>query len=694
MSVTKPRPEPLAPPTLGSLIERAGRGSPFDSHEPRHAGDPGLARRVSLKGLDRAAARARGLSTRTRAGRARRARAMRIIQAASDLRGLTDRAFTEHARTVREQVRRGRDAPGVVDLAMACATEATRRALGLELYPEQVMGGLAMSEGRCVEMATGEGKTLTAILPATLDGWVGRGVHVLTVNDYLATRDAEITRPVFTLLGLRVASLAEGMDAMDRRRAYDADITYAADKQVIFDFLRDRLVAPLGSSPARVLLDAIDADGASDSHWTRRVMQRGLVSAIVDEADSVLIDEAITPAILSIPPGEASEEQSQAAHAGLLLIEQLAQGEDYTVDRRLRTVRLTNSGVAKIDAIAPDRLPKFWRSGRRREELARQALTARELYLRDDDYVVMPGEDDDGPEVVIVDRATGRLLRGRQWQLGLHQAVEAKEGIPPTGDRTTAARVSYQQFFQRYRRLCGMSGTVWEVAGELEQWYGLRVERIPTHRPVIRVRAHDRVHTTERAKQRAVVRRTLELHKKGSPVLIGTRSVAESERLASMLTEAGTSPRVLNAQREAEEAQIVESAGNACAITVATNMAGRGTDIKLDQRARELGGLVVIATERNEERRVDRQLFGRAGRQGDPGRAESFVALDDRLIRDFGPTPLVWLGRICPVPLRGLVSWALWRIAQRTATARLELRRTEAAKSESWVDVSLGVTSR
>ncbi len=648
-----------------------------------------------------------GVMRRWRARRLDWARADRIQRRANALRTQSEGALDATIAAARDRLLVSAGDASAVDEAFAVGYEALRRELGLSLHRVQVLAALAMHEGCCAELATGEGKTVTAILPAALAGWTGRGVHVITVNDYLARRDAETTRGVYKRLGLRVGVIQETISNDERREAYAADVTYSSDKQVIFDYLRDRLVAPLAPRLTPLLLDEVfggkrdTSDGArwladgmtggsgasrSGGDWSRRVVQRGLHAAIVDEADSVLVDDAVTPAIIS---GEAEGRESTNAgvfRLGAHVARELKEGEDYRVDRELRRVTLTETGKRTLGRMA-ESFPSFWAGPRRREELAQQALTAKELYRLGDDYVIQDGQ------IQLVDRSTGRILPGRQWQLGMHQAVEAKEGLEITPERRTTSRSSYQAFFQRYRRLAGMTGTAREVANELWRWYRLPVVRIPTHKPVIRVHHADRAFATMDEKFKAVAERTIELHRLGRPVLVGTRSVTDSERVAEMLRERGVECSVLNATREAEEAGIIARAGRAGAVTVSTNMAGRGTDIILDPAARQAGGLAVIATERHDEQRVDRQLFGRAGRQGDPGSAEAFVSLEDQLVQRAGPKMLRWLTAHARGSGREFLARMLWRVSQRIASGRWALMRAEAAKAEAWLDTAMhGVT--
>ncbi|MCA9277918.1 MAG: prepilin peptidase [Phycisphaeraceae bacterium] len=661
-------------------------------------------REQPLTGLDKVAQRARGRFSRTTSTGKLRQRATVIDADARRLRALSEGGLDQHVLQVKEAAITRRDDADAIDAAYAAITEVVRRQIGLELHIEQIMGALVLASGRAAEMATGEGKTVTAILPAALDGWSRKGVHVCTVNDYLAQRDAHICSPAYSRLGLTVGVLLDSTKQENRRRAYEADITYAADKQLIFDFLRDRLRSPVSARLAPLLatqitseraLDPLGLDltdrlhdelGESDTNidWDKRVVQRGLYAAIVDEADSVLIDEAITPAIISLPAGEGAETETVQFPIAAQLAQMLIRDEHYTIDERFRRVQLTSAGRDRI-AECSGMLPAFWRGPRRREELLVQALSAREIFHQGDDYIIR------NDDICIVDRSTGRVLEGRQWQLGLHQAVQAKEGLEVTAANRTSARISYQQFFQRYQRLSGMSGTLWEVAPELWEYYQLPITKVPTHKPVIRRELADRVHLSEEDKFTAVANRVEELHATGQPVLVGTRSVESSEKLGAALSQRNITCTILNATREAEEAAIVKNAGQPGAVTVATNMAGRGTDIHLTDETRELGGLVVIGTERHDERRVDRQLFGRSGRQGDPGVAEMHVCLDDLLIKQHGPKPLIWM---CRRQLkRGIgntwLTKLLWQIAQRSASARAVTMRTEQAKTEAWLDLAM-----
>ncbi len=581
----------------------------------------------------------------------------------------------------------------MIDDAFAMATEAVRRNSGFVLHIEQILAALALAEDCCVELATGEGKTVTAVLPATLRAWTKRGVHVVTVNDYLARRDADTNRGAFEMLGVRLGIIQEGSEPHERREAYRCDITYAADKQFIFDFLRDRLAAPLGVREGTLLLrDAMGGDDAAIGAlegvtlgWRERIVQRGLYAAIIDEADSVLIDDSVTPAIIS--SGAETGGDQRHIEVAARIAHEWKQDELFTVSEKQRRVALTDAGRLAL-ARAAREFPSYHAGPRRREALLIQALVSRVLYERGRDYVIREGK------IEIVDRSTGRVLPGRVWELGLHQAVEAKEGLEVSGRRTTAARSSYQGYFRRYAHMCGMSGTCMEVGPEMWTWYRLPVVKVPTHKKLARTQGRDVVHVTQEDKFTAVVGRVRESRERGQPVLVGTWSIEASERLAIRLREADIACDVLNAERESEEALIVARAGEVGAVTVATNMAGRGTDIRIGPDTAARGGLLVIATERHDERRVDRQLFGRSGRQGDPGRAETFVSLEDELIRSQGFKPLVWLVKRSRGPIKNAAAWLLWTIAQANASRRWRIHRSDAAKASAWHDKALHHVTR
>jgi len=545
--------------------------------------------------------------------------AKRVLAMEGEFKDLTDARLREEALTIRDLFRCGRETPRDLERGFAIVREVAARQRGERPYLVQVAGAMAIEAGCVAEMATGEGKTLTATMPATIGGWRGRGCHIITVNDYLAKRDAELMREIYAFCGLSTRHIEAEMDPSDRRQAYLADITYCTNKEVTADFLRDRLSLGRLSGLSAALLAKM-ADGAGSG--TDRLVQRGLQYAIVDEADSVLIDEAVTPLIIS---GQApNAEQVEAFKEAANLASQLDETRDYKVNHRYREIDLTTAGKRHLDTLT-ETLGGIWAGARRREELVTQALVARWFYTLGKQYVI---EED---KVVIVDEFTGRLMPDREWRDGLHQAVSAKEQVEVQPPKDTYARVSFQRFFRLYKRLSGMTGTAAEARSEFWQIYHLPVVVVPTNRPCIREHHGDRVFATEAGKWRAIVEEIRRLHAQGRPVLVGTRSVRASELLSEMLSREGMDHQVLNAVRHAEEAQIVAGAGQEGRITVATNMAGRGTDIKLGRGVTDKGGLAVIATERHEAGRVDRQLYGRAGRQGDPGSAQAIVSLEDEL---------------------------------------------------------------
>lgn len=609
--------------------------------------------------------------------------AARVLAFDAHYRQLSESKLREEVREFRELFRTGRDKKDDLLRAMALIREVSGRLRGEWHYHVQIAGGLALIHGCVAEMATGEGKTLTATLAATVAGWRGRGCHVITVNDYLARRDAETMRPIYEFCGLTVGYLLGEMKPPERRAAYYCDITYGTNKEICADFLRDRLM--LGHTknlPGALLGKIVHGTG------TDRLVQRGLEFAIVDEADSVLIDEAVTPLIISgdAPNQEQVEAFKQAAEAAVYLMPQ----RHYTVNQRYREIELTDEGFEKATELTQS-YGGLWHGARRREELIVQALTAREFYLKGKQYVV--SKDDKGDKIVIVDEFTGRLMPDRTWRDGLHQAIEAKEKINVNPPKDTYARISFQRFFRTYKKLSGMTGTAREATRELWLIYHLPVVLIPTNRTCVRQIRPEQVFASEDAKWLAVVDEIKTVHATGQPILVGTRSVKNSERLSEMLLAEGLPHVVLNAVRHAEEAQIVAGAGGQGRITVATNMAGRGTDIKLAKGVADKGGLYVIATERHESGRVDRQLIGRAARQGDPGAARVFVSLEDELVTRYTPK-LSALLRQRHAKARGPVTSraakALFMRAQRKAQRLALEQRKGVVRNDDWLDESLG----
>ncbi|WP_439360881.1 DEAD/DEAH box helicase [Bradyrhizobium sp. DASA03007] len=587
---------------------------------------------------------------------------------------LTNRRLRETAEELRASLLSTPPYSHQMARSFALVREAARRHIGMRLFPVQLLGGAAMMGGAVAEMETGEGKTLTALLPAITAALMGRPVHIITVNDYLARRDADQLAPIYNALDLTVGLVAHGQSRQERQRAYASDVTYCTNKELVFDYLRDRLALGSRRARSRLSLDTIFNSRLASHHLSP--LLRGLHFAIVDEADSILIDEARVPLILS-GTQEGPENAGGLYETALDLARRLVPGDDFHVRANEKSVRLTTRGESRIAQLAAG-LPGLWAIRRAREELAQHGLAALHLYRRDVQYIVADGK------VQIVDEYTGRIMPDRSWEGGIHQLIEAKEHCTITERRTTLAQITYQRFFRRYMHLCGMSGTAVEPAGELYGTYGLRVVRIPTNRPLRRTNAGTRLFPTANLKWDAVVDSVHDIVRKGRAVLVGTRSVEASEQISQLLGRSGLEAVVLNARQDHAEAEIIAGAGQPGRITVATNMAGRGTDIQLHPAVRSRGGLHVILTEYHESRRIDRQLFGRAGRQGDPGTYETIVALDDELFRRFmNPKLLRLLGKRSKRthPIQGALGRALRSYGQHAAE-RLHGRARRAALAE------------
>jgi len=598
---------------------------------------------------------------------------------------MSDSKLREAAAGLHEIFRRNRDLASDLERAFALVREVGFRQIGERAFPVQIAGALALEDGCVAEMATGEGKTLTCTMPVTVAGWRGHGCHVITVNDYLARRDAQWMGQVYRFCGLSVAFIEQQMSPEQRRQAYAADVTYCTNKEVTADFLRDRLV--LGN--LRGLSSALAAKIAGTGRGlTDRLVQRGLHYAVVDEADSILIDESVTPLIIS---GQApNPEQTESFRQASIIADELKPDVDYRVDLRYREIELTDEGDAHLHELTQG-LSGFWRGSRRSWEMVNQALTAKELYLRGKHYVI------DDEKVVIVDEFTGRMMPDRTWRDGLHQAIEAKEAVEINPPKDTYARISFQRFFRMYKKLSGMTGTAAEAAAEFWQIYKLPVVKMPTNRPCIRKNLPTIVLPTESSKWAKIVEEIRQINETGRPILVGTRSVRTSEHLSQLLSTENLSHQVLNAVYYRQEAQIVAEAGQPGRITVATNMAGRGTDIKLGRGVVKSGGLHVIAAEPNESARIDRQLFGRGARQGDPGSAQGIFSLEDEIISRYAKGTASYLKKrhayaksdISSVLVRGV-----FRLGQNRAE-RLALRRRKSVlRTDHWLDEQLGFTVR
>ena len=609
------------------------------------------------------------------------AQADAIDRLSHEYRALSDHDLAQRLLARRDVFRRGGESVDTVRTdALAAIREMADRKLGLRPFPVQLMGALALDGGFLVEMATGEGKTLTAGLAAILAGWTGRPCHIITVNDYLVERDAHWLTPLYHACGVRVGFVTGPLPPEQRRHAYDCDVTYATSKEVLADFLRDRLrLGKLPHATRRLIRQLAQPDrGRTDG-----LVMRGLHSAIVDEADSVLIDEAVTPLIIS--SAHPNDSLREACTIAQTIVGDWQRDTEYRVNLRYREVELTPRGLQRLDReCAP--LPGLWRGAERRRELITQALVAREFYLPDKQYIVQEGK------ILIVDEFTGRPMPQRTWSQGLHQAIEAKAGVAVTDPTETIARLSFQRFFRCYHRLSGMTGTAREATAEFWHVYRLPVVYIPTNRPCIREHWPQRVFPAEHQKWEAAVAEIARLHATGRPLLIGTRSVRASEQLAERLAARQLPFQLLNATRLAEEAAIVAGAGEPGRITIATNMAGRGTDIKLGHGVAAAGGLHVLATERHESGRVDRQLFGRSARQGDPGSAQAFVSLQDELVVRHLPRPLR-LGleglvrRDAPGAAR--IAAQAFHLAQTRAQALAFRQRQAVLRADTWLDESL-----
>ena len=520
----------------------------------------------------------------------------------SALKKLSDSSLANKTNEFKARLAKGETLDDILPDAFAVIREASRRVLGMRQFDVQLIGGIILHRGNIAEMGTGEGKTLVATAPVYLNALEGKGAHVITVNDYLAKRDSEWMGQVYKFLGLSVGLIVHDLDFEQRKIAYNSDITYGTNNEFGFDYLRDNMVSSLD-----------------------QMVQRPLHYCLIDEVDSILIDEARTPLIIS-GPGQKSTDNYYVMSK---LVPQLKLGEDYTIDEKQKTVAPTEAGVSKMEKMLKvDNL--YDTDNLELNHLFVQALRAQAMMERDRDYVVKDGE------VVIVDEFTGRLMYGRRYSDGLHQAIEAKEGLQVQRESQTLATITFQNYFRMYDKLAGMTGTAKTEEQEFIKISGLEVFQVPTNRPVQRKDLPDVIFKTKRGKYRAVVREIERRHATGQPMLIGTTSIEQSEQLSHMLKEAGIVHNVLNAKYHELEAQIVAQAGQKGQVTIATNMAGRGTDIVLGEGVSELGGLAIIGTERHESRRIDNQLRGRAGRQGDPGSSQFFLSLEDDLLRIFG----------------------------------------------------------
>ncbi|MEF7614080.1 prepilin peptidase [Aquincola sp. MAHUQ-54] len=618
---------------------------------------------------------------RWRAGRRHRRFVAGVLAEAQALAALPETLLRQRLQAVRTALaREGLGSPALPQ-AFALVRETTRRQLGLAHFDTQIIAARVMLDGRIAEMATGEGKTLSALLAAAVAALAGIPVHVITANDYLVARDAERLRPVYEALGLRVGHVTQPMPPAERARAYGCDLTYCTARELVFDYLRDRMAGlPADSDLQRraALLAGRPSAGGQP-------LLRGLCMALVDEADSILIDEATTPLILSrahVDPGDVEFCRQALRVAGLLRA-----ACDYRLDAGSRQADLTDRGRAAVAAHGR-RLGGRWCDARDAAARVAMALAARHLYRADRDYLLRDGR------VVLIDETTGRVADGRVWSHGLQTLIELKEGCEPTGVPQTLAQITYQRFFPRYLKLGGMSGTVRESRAELLATYGLAVQPIPLRRPCRRDRWPTRLYERDEDRWRAVVAEVARLHALGRPVLVGTDSVAESERLAACLAAAGLPHAVLNARHDHAEAEVVAAAGGAGCLTVATNMAGRGTDIPVPQAVEAVGGLHVLACQHNVARRVDRQLAGRCARQGQRGSVQRWLALEAGLFaRHPGWTALA-RAIVRAAPGRVVAGWCadlLAAVPQRRAERSQARQRALLAQQDAAMDRGLSL---
>ena len=563
-----------------------------------------------------------------------------------EIENLSDEELRAKTDEFRERLGKGETLDDILHEAFAVVREASKRTLGMRPFDVQVMGGVVLHEGKISEMKTGEGKTLAATMPVYLNALSGKGVHVVTVNDYLARRDASWMGEVYSFLGLGVGLIQDGMGFDERKVAYHSDITYGTNAQFGFDYLRDNI--------------ATSAD---------HLVQRELNYAIVDEVDSILIDEARTPLIISGMPESAADTYYRFA----AITPKLKEGEDYEVDAKKRQVAPTEAGVEKVEKLlGVENL--YDDVNTNLVNHLNQALKAHTLYLKDNEYIVRDGN------VYIVDEFTGRVLEGRRYSEGLHQAIEAKEGVEIREENQTVATITIQNFFRQYDKLAGMTGTAATEADEFMHIYEMAVVSIPTHREMVREDKDDLVYKTTKAKHDAVVDDLVERHREGQPVLVGTVSVEVSELLSTLLKRRGVRHEVLNAKQHEREAEIIAEAGERGSVTIATNMAGRGTDIKLGEGVAELGGLYVLGTGRHESRRIDNQLRGRSGRQGDPGESRFYLSFEDELLKRFGgqrmQNVIERIGLEEDVPIEaGMVSGSVRRAQEQVESQNFQIRK-------------------
>ncbi len=569
--------------------------------------------------------------------------------------------------------------------AFAITREAASRVLGKSHYNEQLFGGWLMINGMLAEMETGEGKTLTTTLAACTAAMAGIPVHVITANDYLAARDCETMQPLYERLGLSSSAVVDDMETEQRQQAYSTDIVHTTNKQIAFDYLRDRIEMrdDVGRLKSQFKQTQYHCSGVKSP-----LLLRGLCFALVDEADSVLIDEAVTPLIITKPI--PIEESADTYGDALYLASALFDGQDYIIDENTRSIELTSECEDKLSALIVN-LPDRWQNRRMREHLVTQALEANLFYVKDKDYLVI--ED----KVQIIDQSTGRVMADRSWEQGLHQMIEAKEGCTISELREPQARISYQRFFSRYLKLGGASGTISEVSAELRRVYGLEVIKVPPHARNRRKIKSEAIYRNQQTRNQILLHRIKSMEKHQRAILIGTCSVEESEQISKLLQQHEITHRILNAKQDKQEAEIISQAGQAGIITVATNMAGRGTDIVLNDAVAKAGGLHVIALNRNQSRRIDRQLYGRCARQGDPGSAEAILSLEDPVLAQFYSSAMISV--LAALSLRGrpiprLISRLVLSLPQLHSERHQQATRNELIKQDKHMHRILALSGK
>lgn len=606
--------------------------------------------------------------------------ARKIDRTGVDFRDYTDAHLQSEIHSISEQFKRKAN-DTTLQKAFALICEVIYRKMGFRPYVEQIAGALALYYGYIAELSTGEGKTITAVICATVRGWSGRPCHVITANDYLANRDAETMKPIYNFCGVSVGCVTGEMKSAERKDGYAADVTYSTAKEVLADLLRDNIALGGFRDFSKRILGSFTENM---DLVMKQTVQRGLCSAIVDEADNVLIDEAVTPLIISRE--KDNDNFNSICKFAFELAKKLIKDEDFKIDEKNRTVQFLVDMDERLEQIQRLNAGDMHRSGFCKvaflKDLVRQALVAMNLFVRERHYVIEDGK------IVIVDESTGRKMPMRSWNGGLHQMVEIKEGVEITGLKETEARMSFQRFFRLYKNFSGMTGTAKEASREFWTIYGAPVVCIPNHCRNIRKVGLLKAFPTKAAKREAIVREIADLHKQGRPILVGTKDIDESEIIASRITEMGLDCRIINAVRSEEEAAVVAAAGKYAAITVATNMAGRGTDIKIEKSVRKIGGLHVIATECNASSRIDRQLFGRCARQGDPGSASHYASFEDDVIKRNLPLSIIPLLRHL-----GTLSMVAVKFAQIVAGRKAFQSRLSVQRTDTWLEDSLGFSA-